>query len=172
METKPLLFLDVDGPLNPIDGNHGKLQDQGYVMHKMRPRGFEEETGMPALNVLLWPEHGKMLQSLDVELVWGTTWEHEANEWIGPHLGLPQLPVCKFDNKPFGMGRGIHWKTFDLLQYAKGRPFIWIDDEISATDREHVLACHPHPHKLVWVSPLSGLTERHIAAINEWIKEL
>jgi hypothetical protein len=37
-------------------------------------------------------------------LVRYTTWEHESNEFIGPRIGLPELPVIEF-----GLD-GTRWK--------------------------------------------------------------
>lgn len=78
----PLLYLDIDGVLNPLSPD---------------PVQFTEHT-IDALTVNLSPEHGAWLKELAecYELVWATTWEHHANEHVGPLLGLPELPVVEF----------------------------------------------------------------------------
>ena len=103
-ERRPLLFLDVDDPLNPFAAKPTRRPD-GYEKHRMAPRRWMEAErewlrakGRPfkrakPLRVWLNPAHGPALLDLPVELVWATTWEQEANEWIGPVLGLPALPV-------------------------------------------------------------------------------
>lgn len=165
--TRPLLFIDVDGVLNPDSVSSGRRPD-GYVTHRMRPSGPWQNPRAKALRVWLNPSHGTYLSALPFELVWGTTWEHEANEWIGPHLGLPELPVVTFENKLGRRVHGVHWKTPDLVKYAAGRPFAWLDDEISARDGEYVREHHDGPFALVQVAPLVGLTEDHLKTLRDW----
>lgn len=40
---------------------------------------------------------------------------------------------------------GLHWKTRPLVAWAAGRPFVWLDDEITPTDAAWVAAHHPAP---------------------------
>lgn len=120
-EVKPILFLDVDGPLNPYMARDKSLK-LGYVKHNPAPRDFPG-----GINVWLHPDHGRQLLDLPYELVWGTTWMGEANEFIGPHIGLPELPVAPISRVD---GRTApHWKLPGLVRYAAGRPFVWVDDE-------------------------------------------
>jgi hypothetical protein len=51
---------------------------------------------MKPLRVWLNPEHGRALLGLGYELCWATTWMSDANTWIGPVLGLPELPFVEF----------------------------------------------------------------------------
>ena len=98
-----LLLLDVDGPLNPYAAKSTRRPD-GYVTYRRTPSGGWH-TGRNArrfkgLRVWLNPEHGAQLLALaeetGLELAWATTWQHEANDRIGPVLGLPALPVVEF----------------------------------------------------------------------------
>lgn len=90
---KPLLLIDVDGPLNPYAAK-AQRRPEGYRTHRMRPTGWTEAEQAKPLRVWLNPDHGAELLALAevYELVWATTWKDEANDWIGPHLGLPRLP--------------------------------------------------------------------------------
>ncbi|MFC7467145.1 hypothetical protein ACFQVA_05280 [Actinomadura keratinilytica] len=92
---KPLLFLDVDGPLNPYGALSAPAPPEGFHPHRMRPAGW---SWPEPLTVLLDPDHGTRLRALQrhYELVWATTWEDEANAWIAPVLGLPPLPYVDF----------------------------------------------------------------------------
>jgi len=171
MSDKPLLFIDVDGVLNPDSTSAGRRPD-GYMTHRMRPSGPWQDTRHKALRVWLNPSHGSYLMGLPFELVWGTTWEDEANEWIAPHLGLPELPVVHFENKLGRRVHGVHWKTPDLVKYAAGRPFAWLDDEITARDGEYVREHHRAPSALVQVSPFVGLTEDHLHHLHVWHSQL
>ncbi|NRQ32348.1 hypothetical protein HII36_10930 [Nonomuraea sp. NN258] len=68
---RPLVFLDVDGPLLPFGED---------------PRGASPATPPT-------PEVGRRLAALPGALVWATTWEERANTDLAPRLGLPRLPV-------------------------------------------------------------------------------
>ncbi|MFH9351980.1 hypothetical protein [Kitasatospora sp. NPDC017646] len=100
---RPVLLLDVDGPLNP-DAVKPHRRPEGYGTHRlMTPRWEAAERrrlawwGTPhkapkPLRVWLNPAHGPALTALPYDLVWATTWEEEANAYIAPLLGLPELP--------------------------------------------------------------------------------
>ena len=97
----PILFLDVDGPLNPFAAKPTR-RPSGYVTHRLMPAGWTGTTRgrrPKPLRVWLNPDHGPALTGLPVELVWATTWEHEANRLIGPRIGLPSLPVVEWPRK-------------------------------------------------------------------------
>lgn len=163
--TTPILFLDVDGPLNPRPTRHNKLAT--YQLHQMRPIGWDDERMQP-LPVHLNRSHGSALMSLPFELVWATSWEHEANELIGPHLGLPKLPVVEFPKTRKRSDIRLYWKTETLVGYAAGRPFAWVDDEITLFDREYVASRHDGYALLRWIDPIVGLTDEDFALLREW----
>lgn len=122
---RPILFLDVDGPLNPFARR----------------------------------------------LVWATTWEQEANEWIGPHIGLPELPFVPW---PAAQERadeqdGRYWKTRFVAEYAADRPFAWFDDQISQIDARWCAENHPAASLLQWIDPAYGIRDRDLAVVRRWI---
>lgn len=123
--NKPLLLVDVDGPLNPTTLRVRKGDDEGaaFVMHHMRPRGYEElspeefarqmaerraqrmsglhTAGKPGdplpvlISTLHAAEFARLREHFDV--VWATTWLDEANRFLSPLLGLPgDLPWVPF----------------------------------------------------------------------------
>ena len=61
--------------------------------------------------------------------------DDDANEIVAPRLGLPELPVVDFPDDDEVPARGLHWKTRFLTQHAGGRPFVWLDDEITDTNQ-------------------------------------
>ncbi|MEU3725983.1 HAD domain-containing protein [Streptomyces sp. NPDC031705] len=155
---RPLLFLDVDGPLIPFGGT-------GY---RTAPDPWEE-TGNPLL-ARLDPALGPRLLALPCDLVWATTWSAEANDTLAPRLGLPPLPVVDWPDPSDGEGRdGLHWKTRTLLAWAAGRPFAWADDEITPADSSWAAAHHPAPVLLHRVDPRAGLTDTDFAALGDWL---
>jgi hypothetical protein len=122
---KPLLFLDVDGVLNPVCPH----PDAGFDTHTLF--GYA---------VLLSARHGAWLRELadTYELVWATTWEEHANTHVAPALGLDPLPVVRLsgyvprpgDPRIPLMELFSAQKWAPLLRHAGGRPFAWVDDVI------------------------------------------
>ncbi|MFI7007733.1 hypothetical protein [Streptomyces sp. NPDC050145] len=165
--VQPLLFIDVDGPLNPYAAQPER-RPAGYRTHRMRPTGWEQPWVKP-LRVWLDPAHGPALLALPYELVWCTTWQDEANEWIGPHLGLPRLPYVAWPEDALRLGgEGRFWKTEHVVRWAAGRPFAWVDDEVTDADRRYVAARHPAPALLYHVSPRIGLVDADFACLDDW----
>ncbi|MFI6879853.1 hypothetical protein ACIBL6_41070 [Streptomyces sp. NPDC050400] len=168
---RPLLLIDVDGPLNPYAAAPTRRPD-GYRTHRMRPAGWENPWEKP-LRVWLNPAHGPALQALPFDLVWCTTWQAEANEWIGPHLGLPHLPVITWpDGARHEPRDGVFWKTGHVVDWAAGRPFAWIDDDVTDRDRAYVAAHHDGPALLHHVSPRLGLLDPDFRALADWAADI
>ncbi|MFJ6570342.1 hypothetical protein ACIQNU_23290 [Streptomyces sp. NPDC091292] len=166
---KPLLLLDIDGPLNPYLALSGPVPD-GYTLYRTRPESW---TQSPYLPVLLNPDHGERLLGLTTrfELAWATTWKDEANEWIGPKLGLPRLPYIDWPEMHGAAPDGTYWKTQYVVAYAAGRPFAWVDDEITARDTGWVTDHHGGAALLRWVHPGTGLTRTDFEALAGWAGE-
>lgn len=167
----PLLFLDIDGPLIPFGG-----PPDCYPTYPLRRPGSPDLLGAD-LNPLLArinPEYGPRLAALPCELVWATTWMEDANDCVAPLLGLPPLPVVDWPDPPvreeWHGARGLHWKTRALVGQAKGRPFAWVDDEITDIDRAWVLAHHAERALLHRVDPRQGLTEADFAVLDDWLR--
>ncbi|MFD1656968.1 hypothetical protein ACFSL4_01640 [Streptomyces caeni] len=180
MTTRPLLLLDVDGPLNPFDAPPHR-RPAGYETHRLKPDTWiAQHHGVPKrlvkpLRVWLNPAHGPALLKLPYELVWATTWEHDANDWIGWRIGLPRnqnLPVIEFDSQFVRRSDGTYVKTWTVVEYAAGRPFAWVDDQISDIDRDYVAQHHPGPALLHWVDPRKGLTDDDFTQLADWAARL
>ncbi|MFF8943112.1 HAD domain-containing protein [Streptomyces sp. NPDC014864] len=163
---RPILFLDVDGPLIPFGAASSSLQ---------APASDSEvsvDQGNPLLG-RLDPDLGSRLTALRCDLVWASTWMEEANEAVAPRIGLPRLPVVEWpdactDSSP----RGLHWKTPHLVEWANRRPFIWVDDEISSMDRLWVATQHPGPSLLRRVDPTKGLEDADFSVLADWLGAL
>lgn len=173
MTEKPLLLVDIDGVLNPEPRSNGR-RPEGYVTHRFNPTtsdGVDWVTRYrKPLRVWLNPQHGVELLKLTefYELVWCTTWEAEANVWISPHLGLPELPVIEFGKNPPQPDPGIHWKTAAVIEYAAGRPFVWVDDEIGQRDHWYIGQHHPGRYSLMKIDPFFGLMQENFDELKGW----
>lgn len=123
---KAVLLVDVDGPLNPttLKTRKGDEEAAAFVLHHMRPRGYEElpveeierqmaqrraermsgllRTGhkpgdpLPVrISALHTGEFARLRERFDI--VWATTWLDEANRFLSLLLGLPDdLPWVPF----------------------------------------------------------------------------
>ncbi|CAL9352398.1 hypothetical protein [Streptomyces sp. enrichment culture] len=176
---RPLLYLDVDGPLNPYAARPER-RPEGYATHRMTPAGWLdrhhpwERSRVRPLRVWLNPGHGDRLRELSdlFDLVWATTWGGDANTLIAPVLGLPELPVVDwpgmFDDGP----DGTFWKTRHVLAHAAGRPFAWVDDELGDTDRAYVAARHQGSALLHRVDARHGLRPADFTALRAFADAL
>lgn len=167
--ARPILFLDVDGTLLPVGG-------------ATRPLTVAEwnSTWQTASNPLLariTRAYGPRLLALPCDLMWATAWMTDANAIIGPLLSLPELPVVDlgvlpdFDD-PVYLARDIaatlNWKTRAIVELAAGRPFVWVDDEITDVDRAWVDAHHAGRSLLHRVVSDIGLTDADLTVIEQW----
>jgi hypothetical protein len=134
------------------------------------------EVGRKRLRVWLNPEHGPALLGLaertGLELAWATTWQHRANVWFGPAIGLPELPVVEF--------AGPHadtkctWKYPAVARFAYGRALAWLDDDFGLFPeaRDAFLArrnADGLATELVRIDPKAGLAGEDLANVERWV---
>ncbi|MFC9243776.1 hypothetical protein ACFT7S_06905 [Streptomyces sp. NPDC057136] len=177
--VRPILLVDVDGPLNPYAAKPSR-RPEGYETHRLVTPRWEAgerrrltEWGLPnkavkPLRVWLNPHHGPALGALPFDLVWATTWEEEANTYVAPALGLPNLPFISWASTRHEPEGGVFWKTPEIVAWAKGRAFAWVDDEITESDHAWVRAHHDGPALLHRIDPRRGLVVDDFAALKGW----
>ncbi|MFD9124020.1 HAD domain-containing protein [Kitasatospora sp. NPDC059571] len=161
---RPLLFLDVDGPLIPFGGDAAA-----------RPV-FRTVPGANPLLARVDPAHGPRLAALPCDLVWATTWMAEANECLAPLLGLPELPVVEWPEPSAADEQdaraGLHWKTRTLLERSGGRAFAWVDDEITDRDRAWMTDRAGGRALLHRVDATRGLTAEDFTVLDRRLRSL
>jgi hypothetical protein len=170
--NRPVILLDVDGPLNPFAAKATR-RPEGFETHRARPSGWD--TGKP-LRVWLNPSHGASLLALGCEIVWATAWQTEANVWIGPHIGLPQLESIGWGEFNYKEKGPLHWKTEKLVTWMNENrpnvPFIWVDDEVTGRDRDFIEENGAPGSRILIVSPRFGLGEGDFEEILEWRQDI
>lgn len=184
MAGKGLLLLDVDGPLNPYAAP--RFGRAGYVRYAENRTGEWGRRGfLRRHRVRLHPGHGALLLALaertGLSLVWATAWEHDANERVGPAIGLGRLPVIEFpscdaSHDPDGRLRWRAdggWKWPAVAAYADGRPLAWLDDEHRSVEYSAARSAFHRdragcPTLLCHVDPRRGLLAGHVAEVRDW----
>jgi hypothetical protein len=150
-----LVFLDIDGTLVPFG--------------RTSPAGKPADGGNPLLSRVDL-RLARRLATLPAQLVWATTWMHEANDLLAAHLGWPPLPVLEvvepsIEDEYFK----LHWKTRSIVAHAAGRAFAWVDDEITDADQEWVDEHHAGVALLLRVDSRAGLTSADLGRLASWI---
>lgn len=167
---KPVLLMDVDGPMNPFRARWfaQRTPAEGYQFHELTPEG--DQTYSVALN----PGHGQHLLELAsmYDLVWATTWGAEANRLISPILGLPSdLPVVDLPPPSVPMSRRS-WKTERIAEWMGQRPFAWFDDEINRPTRSWLARAVAAPHLAHRVPAEVGLRGTDFDVLSAFARKL
>lgn len=165
-----MLFLDVDGVLNP------------YAM-TLPPLGafsdFEDHVAR-GFRLRLSREMGTRLAALPVELCWATTWSESIDDDVSPYCGLPSgLRVAA--SPPDRQGAtSTNWKLVQIRRIVEteGRPFVWVDDD--ALDWEGPDGTNAHAwsstldiaHLLVSPDPGAGLLPGEIDRIATFLSQI
>jgi hypothetical protein len=152
----PLLFLDVDGVLNPC----GRECPDGFTEHDLFPG--EEPVRVSAA-------HGPLIAELKAvfRVVWATAWNQEANARLAPLLGIGPLPVLPMPPAPFPADAKLPLTASS----AHGRAAVWIDDAHPRAAwtwaRERIT-----PALLIAVDPAAGLARAHVRQAVGWAERI
>ncbi|GAB3486232.1 HAD domain-containing protein [Nocardiopsis coralliicola] len=152
--ARPLLFLDVDGVLNPFAA---RGCPDGY-----REYGFFPDEEPVRLSAV----HGTWLAALGrvFDPVWATGWGGpDANRCIAPALHLPQFPAVVFPPAPFPAAA----KVPAISAYAEDRPAAWSDDA-HAPEARRWARTRTAPTLLVPADPSRGMTEQDVHSLLAW----
>jgi HAD domain in Swiss Army Knife RNA repair proteins len=154
--SRPLLFMDVDGVLNPFPDT---------------PPGFDELDLFPEDRepVRLHPAHGDWLRELAevFDVVWATGWGEDANSRLCPHFGLEPFELLALPAVPFTAEE----KVPAVAACAGVRPAAWVDDLLGPAARAWA-AARESPTLLVEVDSETGLTRPAVDRLLAWARAL
>jgi hypothetical protein len=149
-----MLFLDVDGVLNPF----GAACPAGFAEHDLFP-GEEP--------VRVNPEHGRWITELlgTFDIIWATFWNQDANRLLVPLLRIDPLPVLTMPSVP-----SLPSVKVPLIASCAGeRPAAWIDDAHTPEARTWSQG-RQAPARLITTDPAAGLTRAHVVQALEWAR--
>ena len=166
MANRTVLFLDVDGVLNPYKAQHAP---------RSWNRTWRKETSPGGTRIWVNRQLGETLATLDCDIVWATSWcRHPTDlDWLEQ-----TLTVGPWERLDWAATEDAHsrncMKRPAVERYLDGtdRAAVWVDDELGAEDLDFVTrrrqkapiaAYAPHADR--------GLDDQTIEAIRNFINE-
>lgn len=152
------VFLDVDGVLSPVaPPRHDHWDD------------WERIEGIP-FHLVLSRQMAARIADLGAEIIWLTTWEHDANAVVADYLGWEPHEVLERKDST-----GQWWKFEALAERIESdpRPFAWIDDELERRKRDVGPWLRDRDVPVLALSPRSeiGLTPGEITRLEDFVAE-
>ena len=155
---KPLLALDVDGPI-ALFGEHFPRDVRELWVGEV-PITISRD--VPQLL-------GKLCQAF--QLVWFTSWERSASYQLAPLLGLPAgLPWVSLNLAHAQPGESRKLPALKKWLRTKG-PLAVVDDEIGL-DMAEWAESREQPTLLIQIDPRFGFGEAHLARLMEFAEEV
>jgi hypothetical protein len=157
--SKPLLFLDIEGVI-AVRRPSGAL-----------PPGEWHQFGFLQAYVPEYAAERIRALASRYEIIWATVWEHRANRYFSPLLGLEDdLPVLRLRSNGNGNGASSD-STLETIDEAAGRrPVAWVHDDVTAA-HERWASERRAPTLLVQTDPYAGISETDVRRLLEWADE-
>lgn len=184
---KLIIFIGVPGVFDPVNKDAYFIQNRLY--DKMHIKLYGEY-----VEVAYQEEQGETLRSiaeqLDADIVMVSPWDAEANVYMQKCQGfshdLPFVPIAEIPEYhrqrelTFEVQQQImRWAILQVIDWAKGRPFIWIGAHyllyryfLFLTDetlpRHRITRYRVSDTLIIEIDPAVGLRDRHFHLITEW----
>lgn len=160
--------LDIDGVFIRFPGLDGQRAARPHS-----PEVVPTDAPVPIwLTARLGALVADLLAAEDVEGVWASSWQADADTLIGPRLGIPpigHIPLGR-PNITTSHPRGYLWKRDPVSAWLANRPAAWIDDDFTRLD--HAWAARRNtagiPTLLIQPDPHVGLRPDHVSQVREW----
>lgn len=110
------------------------------------------------------------LKSLNLDLIWTTTWRQHAARSIAPLIGYGHdAPYLTNSEQVSPYEPSITWKVQEVINHQQENPskLVWIDDEI---DLPQMNAVKNLGGLLIPTDPNWGITPKHINQIKEYLQ--
>jgi hypothetical protein len=150
----PILFVDIDGVLNPFAGPC----PQEFVEINLLPDDEEP--------VRICAAHADWLAELSesFDLMWATAWNEEERRLLKTVLDYPDfVAAASMPPKPFRPGQRVD----SIRDLALNRCAAWIDDIITHEARAWASG-RREATLLLEADPSVGVTRRQVDELTEW----
>lgn len=168
--SRPVIYLDMDGVLNALGNAVFKESDWGDFKNYPNIKPDDIPFGQLGYDLALSKNMVSEIASLPVEVLWLTTWRHDAPKHVAPLVDAPEWEVLDYQAEK---GAAIAQD-----QAYDPRPFIWIDD-FEATEENLKFFLDEEneyiPFILIKPDGRTGLRKDHLNEIWEflgWIESL
>lgn len=131
---KPWLLLDFDGVFNVAESDQTVTYEVTIKTKDLPPSPFlahhkKEEEKIVSVNIDPICKIMLQLLGLHYQFAWATTWEHAANIYWAPLLGLDELPVIAHSDVLPKFSEDIgSWKMQTIEPFIADKCAAWIDD--------------------------------------------
>jgi L-amino acid N-acyltransferase YncA len=156
--SKPILFVDIDGVLNPFGGDC----PAGYVDHDLFPQDD--------LPIRICQDHSDWLTELSshFDLVWATGWNASDRKVLGSVLALPTFHgAAEMPPVPFVPSD----KVPGVAAIAGERACVWIDDLVTPEAKSWARE-RDAPTLLIETQSHLGMTSEHVDELIAWRQQL
>lgn len=164
---EPIWLLDIDGVLNAmVDRDTLAHPHWTDLLKKPVPTSFGVEYDLVISGTVI--DFINTHAAYGVDIRWATTWQHDANKFVAPTFGLPQLPVGAEEQGPSDY---FYKERAALIAIDKGRPLIWTDDDAIRLMVRKDIEESGVPNLMIEPDPRVGLTPAHLDAISAFLIE-